>query len=578
MTTQTGIYRPNSKSEPDRTTTRPDPETLATPASARTLPPLEQMAGHLQRLKGSTARQSAFTSLQSRFGNSYVARLAQQLTIARESAPDEASAIADCKKIASVAMGAMLKELAAMPEDHLKTMQQVVEANKVAGIDNPRFSAALDAVLAKKAVSSLKATTLDWLVSNAVAHSDEVIELKNRVGLAIFEPAFTKIVLSLGNSIIQTRQSYNLTLNNTTITSDKEGNDDPHADNEKRREKTVATYEATKAFLGPLKSITKDRPARYKCGDATVEDAILAALQLEVVFNAEATLASPTNAQADSARAVGMDNNIQWCGAFVAKSYLESELVDKMKGGFPSTERLEAFFHYQQYTEKDPKWIQDGGEWKDLKTYHTQRGSARKWIDDKTIFAEGKSGTLDIRPGDVVLLDNNTNKRAEVDVEVPDKTDPTKTHKVTKTYNYASIPANGTIKRVIEGDKADHIQMVQSWNPATRELFVVEGNSDGYIIDTDPTHPAIRGESEADRQQRQEIEAATGTKLTKPTDSSHVAAGINNLADQPDPSKLKAGRAARVYGIGRLSIVDFETQTYHNSPTKPPLPKTKVSK
>jgi len=47
---------------------------------------------------------------------------------------------------------------------------------------------------------------------------------------------------------------------------------------------------------------------------------------------------------------------------------------------------------------------------------------------------------------------------------------------------------------------------------------------------------------------------------------------MNDLADQPDPKKLAANRNARVYGIGRISIVDFEMQTYDNSAKKPENP------
>jgi hypothetical protein len=565
------------------------PSTLNFPSSA-TVPPLERAARQLQRTRGTQARRTTFSSLQRRFGNGYATSLARQLNqltspsaaayVARDTTAEEASAIADCQKIAPGWMRTMLKDLAALPQDHLTTMQKVTDDGKVAGIDKARLSAALDAVLAKKTGNPLKSTTLDWLAENSIAHSDQVIDIKNTVGLATFEPAFVKIVQFLGNSILLVRLPYNISTNLTTVATDAKGTADPHTDNENRRKMTVSTYQATKPFLDPLKDITKDRPARYKCENQSVEDAILAALQLEIVFNAENTLASPDNARADSATAVGMDKSIEWCGAFVAKSYLESEVVDKMKVGFPSTERLEAFFHYDQYIGNEPMWVLDEGDWKQLQEYHHKRGSERKWIDDKTIFANGKSGTLDIRPGDVVLLDNNPNKRAEVEVEVADDKDPTKKKKVTKTYKYDEIPAGGTIKRVIEGEKADHVQMVQSWNPATRELFVIEGNSSGYIIDTDSAHPAIAGESEADRKKREEIEAATGKKLTKGKDFSHVAVGMNDLADQPDPSKLKAGRSARVYGIGRLSIVDFENQTYDNSPKnkKPKPPKAKATK
>ncbi len=549
-----------------------------TPAGfLKTKPGLEQTAGNIQRVKTQAARQTVFRSYTKRYGNNSSTQLARHLQqvqrlpeniISRDPYTDEAAAIEEAKTLAAGWMKPLVEKMAAMELDHLKTLQQVTEGGKVPGIDNKRLAAAIDSALSKKIGSALKTETLDWLVANSINHADQVIEIRDIVGLALFEPAFIRLVKNFGTLIQAVRAGYETTMSSKTIATDKDKNSDPKADNENRRKATETAYRGTQPLLDKLKEITKGRAARYKADDPKAEDTILAALELETVFNAEATLGSPDNARADAANAVGMDKSIEWCGAFVAKSYVQSELVDKMVKGFPSTERLEAFFHYDQYLGTEPKWIYDQGEWKLLKDYQAQRGSPRKWTGDDVISAQGKSGDLDIRPGDVILLDNNPNKRA--DIEVADSTDPTKT--VKKTIKYSEIPAGAKIVRVIEGEKADHVQMVQSWNPATRELFLIEGNSDGYIIDKDPAHPAPAGESDAKRKKREDIEAATGQKLTNGKDGSHVAVGMNDLADQPDPKKLAANRSARVYGIGRLSIVDFEMQTYDNSAKKPAKP------
>lgn len=492
-------------------------------------------------------------------------------TIQRQPVPNpadaEANAIKDCTRLAPGWMKMMLKEMSAMDVARLQKMQEVNDGGKVPGIDNARLGAAIDAALAGKGSSALRGATLDWLAKNAEGHADQVSDIRDTVGITAFEPAFMRIVKTLGTSIKAKRADYDARIASTTVAPNAKGDADPHADNENRRKLAETTYNQTKPLLDPLKEITKGRATRYRCGDPPIEDAILAAIELEVVFSAEGMLSAPGKDREDSAKAVGMDKSIEWCGAFVAKNYLQSELMSKMVPGFPSTERLESFFHYEQYIGTEPKWVYDEGEWKALKDYHDKRGSKRKWIGDRDIY-KGKGASLDIRPGDVVLLDNNPNKRAEI--EIPDPSDASK--KITKTVKYAEIPAGAKIKRVIEGEKGDHVQMVQSWNPATHELFVIEGNSDGYVVDNDPTHPDPAGESAAQKTKRQEIEAATGKKLKPSSDPSHVAVGVSDLANQPDPDKLTESRKARVYGIGRLSIVDFETLTYDNSAEKPKNP------
>ena len=493
-------------------------------------------------------------------------------SIQRQSVPDpaaeEASAIKDCQKFAPGWMKGMLKDMSGLDLQHLQKMQEVNDAGKVPGIDRARLGAAIDAVLTSKLPAVLKSTTLDWLEKNAENHSDQVSDIRDTVGLATFEPAFVRIVKTLGASIKAKRADYDTKMASTTVATDDKQNADPHTDNENRRKLTEAVYKSTEPLLKTLKEITKGRGDRYKCDDPAAEDAILATLQLETVFNAEATLAAPGTAREDSAKAVNQNKSLAWCGAFAAKSYLESEMVQKMTPGFPSTERMEGFFTYKPYTAMEPRWVFDQGDWKTIQDFHLNvRHAPRKWISDTEIF-KTKGGGLDIRPGDIVLLDNNPNTRVEI--EVTDPADPTK--KTQKTVKPAEVPAGAKIIRTIPGEKADHIQMVQSWNPATHELFVIEGNSDGYIVDSDPAHPDPQGETPDQKTKRKEIEAATGQHLKPGTDASHVAVGMSDLANQPDPGALALSRKARVYGIGRLSIADFETYTYDTSIDKPKAP------
>ena len=114
------------------------------------------------------------------------------------------------------------------------------------------------------------------------------------------------------------------------------------------------------------------------------------------------------------------------------------------------------------------KWIYAEDAWHDLQAYHTARGSLRTWINAAAI--EG-GGALDIRAGDIVLIDHS---------------------------------GSGS---------ADHIVMVHSFDMTTNTLFTIGGNDGGYEVDTRATHTAPRGETDAEREKREQLEGATGQPL-----------------------------------------------------------------
>lgn len=264
---------------------------------------------------------------------------------------------------------------------------------------------------------------------------------------------------------------------------------------------------------------------RWEHPDAAVQDAVLAAIQLEAVFRAEARASDPTQAHTDAARACGMDMTHDWCGFFVAENFMQSNLDSDLRGGFFHTENVVDYFtyRYERFPTRVKKWIWADGAWQELGPYHALRGSSRRWTDAAAIFSS-LGLMLDIRPGDVVLIDHSGSGRP------------------------------------------DHIAMVDSYDPGTGALFTIGGNDSGYTVDTRPAHTAPPRETPAERAKRERLEAATGRPLV-PGGGGGVGFDVKELLTQPDPAVVEAdpSRArprVRVFGIGRPSIVDFEEHFY----------------
>jgi hypothetical protein len=298
-----------------------------------------------------------------------------------------------------------------------------------------------------------------------------------------------------------------------------------------RRARTVELRAFDAPYLADIRKYAKSPAQRFQHDDATVMDGVLAAVQLEAVANAEGFLASPKDAHEKSAKAAGMELNFDWCGFFAMEDYMLSNLDSDLRRGFFHVTNVEHYFtyHYAFGPVKDTrvmKWIYAEGEWHDLHEYHTQRGSERTWTTGAQI-SEG--GTLDIRAGDIVLLDHQGSTAA------------------------------------------DHIVMVQSYDPANNILHTIGGNDGGYVVDNAPEHKAPQGESQAARDKRERMEAATGQPLKKGT-SANVGVNEYDLDDQPAPTTVKEGveKAVRVYGIGRPSLVDMEDHRYDSTDAKHP--------
>ena len=178
---------------------------------------------------------------------------------------------------------------------------------------------------------------------------------------------------------------------------------------------------------------------------------------------------------------------------------------------------------------RSPKWLWDGAKWRDVQEYHHERGSERTWLAGTAITG----GTqLDIRPGDMVVTDN-------------------------------------------EGDgKSDHIVKCQSFDPATGLLITIGGNDSGMIVrpagEADPAH-----ETAADQAARLAAEAATGKKMKVGSWGTGQAGGHVGIGVR-DTHATGAKGFGLVYGVGRPSLVDFEDHEWWAKDVKatPPPPKT----
>jgi len=186
------------------------------------------------------------------------------------------------------------------------------------------------------------------------------------------------------------------------------------ADNQARRQATVAVRAVDVRYLPEIKSRSLGRqPDRYGHPNADVRDSLLAALQLESVFNAEGRLSEDnTTVHNQVADRSGMSRTDNWCGFFAADSYVTASMDSDMRAGFFHVDNVEAFFQYQYdsvpatspYAARIRHWIAGATGWEEVRQFHQGRGALRQWTNAQAIFA-GRAGTLDIRPGDVVLID-----------------------------------------------------------------------------------------------------------------------------------------------------------------------------
>ncbi len=283
---------------------------------------------------------------------------------------------------------------------------------------------------------------------------------------------------------------------------------------------------ALRAFDAPrlpmLRQLQAELGGVWDVEDEGARDAVLAAIGLEAISNAEGDLLNkPDDVKKRVASPDKEGNFPEWCGFFTLDQYKSSRLDSDLRAGFPSVERAEAFFTYAYKNFPAgyiKKWIWAEGEWQLLNAYHAKHGGKhgglRRWLPYTKLSG---GGDLELDPGDVVIVD---------------------------------VGLDGT---------PNHIAMVHTYDPLTSTLVTVGGNDGGKVIDTKAAKDAPLSSKR---------EKAVGQKLTDAAPGTGGHVGVSEHA-----VKAVGKQRGSVYAIGRASLVDFEDHVYSNSlEDKPPAP------
>jgi hypothetical protein len=205
-----------------------------------------------------------------------------------------------------------------------------------------------------------------------------------------------------------------------------------------------------------------------------------------------------------------------WCGMFVAAGMFRGAGIDKdVRKAFAHTDNLYDFFRYTAKVndERTPLSIWADGRWWLVREYHAQRGSMRTWVEGGQIDLE------QIHPGDVVLIRHSGTKPA--------------------------------------GAVANHIAMVESFDPATGRLVTIEGN----------VGTGIRPDAHGDAERLADGSLANAAAVRE--------SSVVHIRDMHDQTTRTPGGGAgsyqqrgakTVWGVGRPSIVDFEDHEYAKQP------------
>lgn len=234
----------------------------------------------------------------------------------------------------------------------------------------------------------------------------------------------------------------------------------------------------------------------------------------------------------DSAFSTVMQSNsdgtaiADWCGIFVGAHLFRSSGIDEeLRSGYYHVKNILDIFQYKQASNADrsPRSIFADGQWWDLKAYHGARGSLRKWTTrDQVAAALLKDQPLDIRPGDVVLIDHSG------------------------------------------GNDPGHITMVESYDASTRMLTTIEGNTRGIRPDSKGQAETVGEDGEAFKQQTQAYDTVAVHQRDLTTTSKETRkkfAGGTPAAASPKGA-YHAREGYTLFGVGRPSIVDFEEHEY----------------
>jgi hypothetical protein len=225
-------------------------------------------------------------------------------------------------------------------------------------------------------------------------------------------------------------------------------------------------------------------------------------------FDDKQSLKDVTNKDGTTSRVLN-----DWCGMFAAANmFRAAEFDPKLRRAFAHTDNVNDFFQYTASVNptRTPKAVWADGEWMLLRDYHEKRGSVRQWI-------VGPAASADIRPGDIALI------------------------------RHKGVKGSDGI--------ANHIVMVESYDPVSGTMTSIEGNV------TEGLHPDASGAAE---------KTAGGDLKSSSTAHTSTVVEVRNMKDDTTLTPGGAGPGdtyrARghktVYAVGRPSLVDFETHDF----------------
>ena len=308
-------------------------------------------------------------------------------------------------------------------------------------------------------------------------------------------------------------------------------------DEQARRRLRDELHQLDEGYLQLLESYPAE--SRYQL-DSNVPDreevlrSAEAALQLRAAYLAERRLGHSEAGRRDAdhhlsgmtaSRHAG-DGGAQWCGAFANAQHGRAGMDSELGRAFMATGNVERFFRYI-HDGRNPAWIRIDGAWQRVEEVHQRRGSMRQWWNADAV----RSLQVTPQPGDIVLIDHSGGARAE------------------------------------------HVAMVHSYDPSSHRLTLIDGNGGGFVVDHRP-HADRRAADDPDQAQ---AEAAAGGQSLSRGGHGDVTMSVRDLDDTPTASQVAADiarverhpgarrRHSRIYGIGRMSIVDYEEHEYSAS-------------
>ncbi len=307
----------------------------------------------------------------------------------------------------------------------------------------------------------------------------------------------------------------------------------------RRREITEALRKSDQVWLNSMRLLANLRVMRWDHPNQQVRDVVLAALQMQAVVHAETALVQVGEQNADdnkdannSRREFGAEfdekatsgnkrDTMQWCGAFAMFNLSSGGWEPDLYKAFCHADNVTAFFKYHLRSKPDrlKPWIFNPTTllWEEVGKYHASRQSSRRW--------------------------QNINKAADLD-------------------NFeGSGPRAGDV--VVASGTNKHVAMVQSWDPVTHVLVLIDGNDKGYRL----LSPGEKDHDANESPQERRAESITGRNLKRGSGQPHVGVRIKDYG--------KDGRRdINVTFIGRPSTIDFEDH-YYSDKEMPTLPERK---